>query len=159
MAEISTITARAVFTQFALSTTGIDPVWDKALHAYLRADALQHAVSQFGPLAQVEEKRQHAQIELEAKYGRNWTSHPDTEQRRGELDKECSAAETDWSERHCRPFWRAGRELAATPAPSMPAALFKAVLIEQDEVWNDGDFPLDAMQVLHEDFARLAGEV
>ena len=31
-------------------------------------------------------------------------------------------------------------------------------MIEANEVWNDKDFPADALQILHDDFARLAGE-
>ncbi|MGD9664944.1 MAG: hypothetical protein AB7U34_07040, partial [Novosphingobium sp.] len=64
----------------------------------------------------------------------------------------------EWTRRYCEPFWKAANELALVPSPSIAAAAFKAALIERDEVWNDKNFPADAMQVLHDDFARLARE-
>lgn len=75
-----------------------------------------------------------------------------------QIDAASDKADNVWSDRYCEPVWQAERDLAMTPAPSIAAAIFKATMIEIEEVTYDTRFDADAMDVLHADFARLAGE-
>lgn len=158
MASIDTITRRLATHQAALATAGIDPAWDCALQAYLRADALQHADLQFGARSEASETLMRRRWSLEGKYGKAWHQHPDAQADRNEIFALDQAADKQWTRAFCAPFWRASRELALTPAPTMAAALFKAAIMEADELSNDTDFPADCMEVLQADFRRLARE-
>ena len=52
-------------------------------------------------------------------------------------------------------------DLARTPAPTIAAAAFKALLIEAEEIWNGikADLADECMQIVADDFACLLGEV
>lgn len=158
MADYNIVTHRSTIHQEALATLGTDPAWDKALHSYLRADALQHADLEYGEVAKIRLRHEYEEIELADKFGRDWKKHPGAKDEWNRIRAESDAADDRWTERYCRPLWRAANELALTPAPTLAAAMFKATLIETEEVWNDRDFPADAMDVLQSDFARLARE-
>ncbi|WP_066561006.1 hypothetical protein [Croceicoccus bisphenolivorans] len=155
MADIDTIAKRVALHGAALATLGTDPAWDKALRAYLRADALQQADLEFGETAKGQERRKLECIMLADRYGPEWRKHPGAEAERRRIFEEGEESDKRWTERFCKPYWRASRELALTPAPTIAAAMFKATMIESDEVWNDCDFPADCMEILQSDFARL----
>lgn len=158
MAHIDIITRRLASHQAALATTGIDPDWDKALHAYLRADIMQHADLEFGQVAQANERRFRDKVEIEAKYGKDWKANTEAQAAEKASYERTKAADDHWANGLCSAFWRAGRELALTPAPSMAAVAFKASMIEADDLNNDIDFPANCMRILQADFIRLAEE-
>lgn len=159
MSDYQIIANRLAQHQAGLATLGVDPAWDKAMHAYLRADALQHAAGEFGDLAKVRYRHQVEGIDLQGKYGRDWKLHPDGKKELSRINREIHEEDERWGERYCKPMWRAANELALTPAPTIGAAMFKASIMESEEVWNDRDFPADCMEILQADFARLAREL
>ncbi|RVQ65726.1 hypothetical protein EKN06_12385 [Croceicoccus ponticola] len=158
MATIDIISRRLTTHQAALATTGVDPTWDKALHAYLRADVLQQADLEIGAYAGANEVLLRRRWALETKYGKGWRQHPAAGNECHELDAMSKVMDDAWVRDFCAPFWRVSRELALTPSPTMAAAIFKASMIEADDLANDSEFPANAMEVLQADFARLAGE-
>lgn len=158
MATIDIIQGRLADHQAALATTGLDPAWDKALHAYLKADIMQHADIEFGEVQKAKRQREADQITIHTKYGKEWRANPDPEALNKASYDRMQQADDKWGKTYCRAYWRAGRELALTPAPSMAAIAYKAAVMEQNELDNDIDFPADAMEVLRADFARLARE-
>lgn len=134
MSDLAQTTARAAEISLALSTMGTCPKWDAALATYLAAEALVHAEGEYGSLAKA----------TEALY-------------RKEIDRSgMDAAERLWTDTYCRPAWKAARILSTTPAPSLSAALFKSLMVEKAEVWNDADMTEDCMAILRADFARHA---
>lgn len=155
MANIDVITKRAAIHSAALATLGADSTWDKALKAYLRADALQHADGEFGALDAASEKFRRFGWSLESKYGSDWSNIPKAKAEHQPAFADMQAAENRWAEAYCKPFWRATRELALTPAPTIAAAMFKASMMEQEDLSNDSEFPADCMQILQADFDRL----
>lgn len=155
MANIDAITKRAVMHSAALATLGSDPAWDKALNAYLRADTLQQADAECGALYAATDKFRRFGWSLESKYGPNWSNVPQAKAEHKPAYDEMQAAENKWAEVYCKPHWRASRELALTPAPTVAAAVFKANMIEHEDLPNDHEFPADCMEILHADFARL----
>lgn len=158
MQDFDNMAHRLAMHHAAMATTGIDPAWDKALHAYIKADILQNAELEFGSVARAAMQRQTEQVEIEVKYGKEWKSIPEAQALDRVSFEKMQSADDHWANTVCRAYWRAGRELALTPAPSMAAIAFKATVIELNEMDNDRDFPADPMEVLHADFARLAGE-
>jgi hypothetical protein len=148
---------RAAFTAQALATIGADSEWDARLADYLRCDALQFADSEFGAYAAANEKLTLAAIQLEARYGDAYRSSPQAKVLADIAHAENAEANQRWSDTYLKPFWRAARDLASTPAPTLAAALFKVALIHSEEVWNDAKFAGNAMQIVSEDFARLQG--
>lgn len=158
MANIDSITQCATLHSAALATLGSDPTWDKALKAYLRADALQRADSEFGALDKASAAFRRSRWALEDMYGPNWSGVPKATAEHQPAFAAMQAAEDRWAQTFCQVLWRTSRELALTPAPTIAAAMFKATLIEIEDLSNDCDFPADPMEVLQADFARLAGE-
>lgn len=156
MATIDQIAGRCAYTAAALATLGADPAWDERLTTYLRADALQQAHSSFGPLARANEEHNLECIKMEADYGLRWKSHP-AANGTARSAAAAQAAEAEWTEQYCEPYWQAARDLAMAPAPTLAAALFKVRLIEWDELDNDGPMPRDCFVIVAEDMARLAG--
>lgn len=134
MSDLAQTNARAVEINLALSTMGACPKWDAAVTAYLAADALVHAEGEYGALAKASEALFRKEIGRPA----------------------MDAAERHWTDTYCRPAWQAARTLSTTPAPSLSAALFKSLIIEKAEVWNDADMTEDCMSILRADFARVA---
>lgn len=155
MADREHMTHRLAMHAAALASLGACPVWDAAVHAYLAADALQHADLEYGDSGRTQERHFRERLALESKYGPAWRKHPEAEAERKRIFREGEESTDRWTERYCQPLWAAARSVASTPAPSMAAASFKAALIEAEEVWNDRDFNKDPMQILQADFDRL----
>ncbi|NYH95955.1 hypothetical protein [Novosphingobium marinum] len=97
-------------------------------------------------------------LKLETTFGQHWRAHPDARPIFEKLSSDLHAAEERWQKRYCEPFWDACRRLVQTPAPTITAATFKAMLIEAEEVWNDTELKADCMEIVEADFARLRGE-
>ena len=145
MANIATITLRSAVTTQALATMGVDPEWDRLLTKYLATEALLFADEQFGELNNAGDK-----------YALEEIRNPEPSPRLSKAFDELDDAQAAWSKRYCEPFWKAGRQLAKYPAPTLAAALFKVAAIGQHEIWNDSDLIGDCMQIVTEDMARLA---
>ena len=139
----------------ALATMGVDPAWDAKVAEYLACSTMARANIEWGPHARREDDRKRRQFELKAKFGKGYAKHPDAQREVVALYKAGVADEDVMSERYYVPWWRAGRELAATPAPTIAAAALKALLIEMDELWNDSEMRGDCFDILEADFARL----
>lgn len=158
MATIDIIARRLSEHQAALATTGIDPTWDKALHAYLKADIIQHADIQFGEVGRAATQRQRERAEIHGKFGKDWQANDEARALERASYLRMQDADDHWGKTVCQTYWRAGRELALTPAPTMAAIAYKAAVMEANELDNDTDFPGDCMAILRSDFARLARE-
>jgi len=65
-------------------------------------------------------------------------------------------ADREYDERYLSKIAPAAIALALTPAPNLAAALFKAKLIEREDLHLYAEMPRDCMEVVHEDMARLA---
>lgn len=158
MVDPNSMTARLIFKQAALATVGIDAAWDKALQRYLRCETLYNASEAFGPMAKDQERHTLETIDIQAEYGRDWKGNVEAMRRHEASFASLRAAEDRQIRDFAQPFWRAAEELALTPAPTLAAAMFKAAVMEQDDVGNNRDFPADCMEVLQGDFARLSRE-
>jgi len=157
MAQTSDLTLRSTLTTQALATMGVDPAWDAKVANYLACSSLSRADVEWGPNARAEEVRALRRYELKAKYGKDYAKNSDAK-REAEAMQRASEADADvLSERRYRPMWRAACELAATPAPTIAAAVFKSLLIEIDECWNDSEMRGDCFDIVESDFARLVG--
>jgi len=133
MGDQALTTNRAAFTTQALATMGVDPEWDRKVADYLRLEALQFAHSTFGPLDIANDELLGVTLSLENKFGKNFRRIP---QAAAAYDAACEAfqvPEKEWTERYLHPYWDATDELAAAPAPTLAAALFKVQMI----YWED----------------------
>lgn len=135
MSNIAQQAHRAANLQLALSTMGHGAAWDAAVINYLATEALVHSDAEFGALAAATEARVSEQIDSAA-LRRAETAHTEL----------------------CEPFWAAARALAATPAPTFAAAMFKAHAIDVAEVWNDNDGATDYMALVQAELARFTGD-
>ena len=158
----STPTAHAFSEAMSAAITSPHPFattdeWGLRMAEYLRAAALQRADEAFGALAKVAEECTLRDIRLEARFGPGFRSIPEA---RAIMDRTPTSGMRDSDDAHCedfcKPLWQAQRELAATPAPNLAAALFKVHLIEEAELDNDSVFQRDCMEIVQADFARLA---
>lgn len=157
MADIATITQRAVIATQALATMGVDPEWDRKLAAYLRADALQFADSEFGAFYKASEEYSWRKISLKNGFEPAAKGSEESKVVAAEIVAAHKIAEELWYENYTKSFWEAGRELVKTPAPTLAAALFKVHVAYAEEVWNDIDMDGDVMAIVSADMARLAG--
>ena len=151
-------TNRATTTTRAISTLGECPKWDAAVQDFLRSQALAQSAEKFGLLQRASEASDVAQGEVEAKFGRNWKANDEAKAILAPFRAALLKAEEDMAERYYRPLWAAQRRLALTTPPSLNAALFKAELIESEEIWNDTQLGRDAFEIVADDMARFAGE-
>ena len=157
MSFFSASTYKLAVTQQALATMGADTDWDARITAYLRTYHLMEADEEFGVGGRANEAALAKRIELEGRYGKGYRQHPAAQ---AEYEALKAMEQTAEDERHrdfVAPHWAALRELAVTPAPTLAAACFKQFLIQSDEIWNDGALGADCMQIVIDDFARLAG--
>lgn len=156
MTNYPNLAGHCAYTAAALATLGAAPEWDARLTEYLRLQALQEAHSLFGPLSRAEEANAIEHGQAEARHGPNWRNVPAALASVSVTAAAALAVEDQWTQEYCRPFWRAARELACTPAPSLQAALFKVRLIEWEEIDNDAEMTRDCFEIVAEDMARLA---
>ncbi|WP_298165119.1 hypothetical protein [Novosphingobium sp.] len=158
MGHAQIITQRSALTAQALATMGADSEWDRCLRAYLAWDTKVRAQTQYGAYDKAMEAGTLGRLDLESRFGKGWMRHPDAQ---GEFES-IRAMEKDADDAFTLnftvPFWKAARDLVLTPAPSLAAALFKAAVIEWEEVWNDSDMTADCVEILDADLARFVGE-
>lgn len=158
MATRDIITARVSYNAAALATMGTCPTWDAAMTRFLSAVALADADTEYGESAAQTEIRAREDIRLAAKYGPGWRNIPAA---RAEADRNLPPildAETAWTETFCEPVWQSARALALVPAPTLAATLFKAQMLDDQELWNDAQFTHNCMAIVQADFARLADQ-
>ena len=156
MAVAEQMAFKLALTSQAASTMGFDPKWDAAVANFLRTFSLWQADEEYGAKAKVDEAWQASHILLESRFGKGWKHHPDAAAEIEQADAAYQAGEDAHHEAFVAPYWKALRDLAGTPAPSIAAATFKQLLIQSEEVWNDSAMEVDCMQIVVEDFTRLA---
>ncbi len=150
-------THRAAYHAAALATLGSSPEWDSALREYMKRRVLANADMEFGASYRSEEKRLRIRWSLEAKFGKSWRTDPRAEAESLSLDTFTEADDAATFDDFTRPLFRAAHSLALTPAPTFEAACFKQLMMETEAVYCDGDMPRDCMEIVEEDFTRLAG--
>ena len=151
-------THRAATTTRALSTLGDCATWDAAVQTFLRRRALATSSEQFGPLAKAVEAFDLAKVSVEDKFGRNWRESAEAKAIMAVASAAFDRAQTEQDETYYSPMWEAERELVRTAPPTLNAALFKAELIDAEEVWNDTELGADAFEIVTQDLARFEGE-
>ena len=156
MATLTDIAPRVAFTAQALATLGASPEWDRALTAYLIADARTHARSKFGPLPDLDNERYVEELKAREKFGPQYRRHPKAAPLFDHLDKRIEEEEEITSRDYFQPLWQSQYDLALIPAPSLTAALFKVALIELAELDNGLGFAGDPHEIAMSDLARFA---
>lgn len=148
---------RAQFLAIGGSTMGVDPAWDEAMREFLACDIRARAQEHFGPIIQRQEAHERHQMELEERLGRQWREHPEGRPIWELMQDDGVRGDAEIAERFYKPLWAAQVKLAMTPAPSLAAVVFKAALIEAQEVYNDVGMESDCIALLDADLARLGG--
>lgn len=156
MSIYSQLAFKFSLTSQAAATMCGDPAWDKAVTAFLRTYSLWQADDKFGSQAKAEAAFDLVRSEAEERYGKGWQQNPVARQVMDAASDILRAAEDESHDRFVAPYWQALRDLANTPAPTIAAAAFKALLIQSEDVWNDANMTADCMQIVQDDFARLA---
>ena len=151
-------THRAATTTRALSTLGDCATWDAAVQIFLRCQALATASGEFGPYARAVDAFDHAKFSVEGKFGRNLRDNAEAQAIMAVAKAAMTKAEIEQSETYYSPMWEAERNLVRTKPPTLNAALFKAELIEAEDVWNDTKLGADAFEIVTQDLARFEGE-
>lgn len=157
VSDIDWRTHRATYHAAALAALGGSPEWDVALRAYIHRRVLANADMEFGASYRSEDSRMRIRWDLEARFGKGYRQHPDAADEVAELDAFVDQDDAATYENFSRPLFHAAHQLALTPAPSLEAACFKQLMMETEEIYCDGDMPRDCMEIVEEDFARLAG--
>jgi hypothetical protein len=155
MADTLIAAHNCAFQTLALSTLGSDSVWDARLTAYLSAQALQRAETDFGKLSEATDINEREIDRAREIHGADWRSSPEACARVEVARIAANAAFEKWSSDLCEPYWQATRELVLTPAPTLAAALLKAQVIRLDEAWNDREIERDCVGIIAEDMARF----
>jgi hypothetical protein len=153
MADIHYIHRRQFLTTLAVQSLGSCPRWDAALTAYLRAQELQWGFAEWGPMGQTNNDAEMAKIG----YGPGWQQDPVATAKIDPLVRSHQAEHDRWEADYLSAVYEASSIIATTPAPNVAAAVFKAQLIEIEEIWNAKDFHHDCMKIIADDFARLEG--
>lgn len=149
-------TYKLALTNQALSTMGVDAEWDARITAFLSTMHLMHADEEFGAKGKADEAASKVAIKLESRFGKGWEDNPGASEEVRLLSISVKAAEDAHHQTFVAPYWAAMRRIALTPAPTLTAACFKQFIIQSDEIWNDSDMEADCMQIVVDDFARLA---
>lgn len=158
MTMISNMNYRLALTSQAMTTLGVDPGWDGAVSDFLRTFSLWQADENFGTYSKASEAWGLATLDLTRRFGDDW-EHSLAGARDHRAAREAlRIAEDAHHEDFVVPYWKALRDLTATPAPTIQAACFKTMLIQCEEIWNDSAMEANCMQLVQDDFARLAGE-
>ena len=150
MATIAYTHQRYHLTTLALSTLGTCPRWDASLTAYLSAQELQHAFSEWGPKGQADDDCDAHRYEHGTK-----SLAPAAKTKSDRLKAEYKRQEEHWETHLLPPMYETTRALLDVPAPNVAAAVFKATMIDVDEAWNDALYEADCYQIIRNDFARL----
>ena len=156
MADRLNIIQRAAFLAQATATMGIDPKWDAAVVNYVSWNVRANAQEEFGRSALQGADDERMKLDMEKRLGKEWRKHPEGQPIWDRMVAEGGAHDRMMIEKFYEPLWIATRELAAVPAPSFGAAIFKALLIEQEDLYNDGAFKLDCIELIDADLARFA---
>lgn len=148
---------RALFNAQGTATMGLDPEWDRAVTNYIAADVRAKVQEEYGPLARKENDDGLEAIRLAHRLGKGWRETAEGKAAWTRHAANRKAQERDLTDTYYQPLWAAMRELACTPAPSLAAALWKAAVIDLQEVWNDGEFEGDCVALIDADLARFTG--
>lgn len=158
MADLEILTHRTTTYAAALATMGVCPIWDAALSRFLAAHALAMADSGFGVVAEATREFDRERMRLEYQFGTDLAKDVRAKQARDANFDKMQEAENVYSETYCKPLWAAETALARTPAPSLAAALYKATMIEAQDVWFDVEDPAELVGIVAADLARFTGE-
>jgi len=148
---------RAQFHAQGIATMGLDPAWDRAVTAYIAADVRSRAHEEFGPLALRKDGADLETIMAAVRLGKDWRDAKEGIAIARNFDVASAAYEAGMEKDFYGPSWRAQRDLALTPAPSLSAASWKAAAISLHEIWNDRTLEDDLASVIDADLARFTG--
>lgn len=147
---------KLLLTAQASATMGTDPRWDSAVSEFLRTFALWQADEHYGAYAKADEAWSIAKFDLEHRFGAHWERAPAAQAGVESHKAALRAAEDTHHTRFVAPYWKALRDLAMTPAPTVTAACLKQSLMQIEEIWNDSLMTASCFDLLEADFARLA---
>jgi hypothetical protein len=152
---LETVSQRSAYMTQALATMGVDPEWDKRLTAYLTTECLMFSDVEFGVMADANELWSRTKVQLQLRFGENFSQNAGAKARLDEVRRETDAVNEVWAEKYCKPHWTAANDLLHTPAPTLAAALFKSNMIFMEDLYCEPDTRSQAMVVLAGDFHRL----
>lgn len=133
------------------ASADFDPAeWRSRLEQYRIAKALNDADCAFGPLRDATAAFELDQMRRGARPGE--PASPAAQAGWQALE----TAEALHQKQYTEPFWRAARALVMTPAPTAEALTLKVAIIKDEEVWNDGQLPGEAMDYVLADARRLS---
>lgn len=156
MADRLNTIERATFIAQGIATMGVDPKWDAAVTNYITWETRSRVQEEFGPIARRREDDNSLSRDLERKLGKGWRDHPEGRAHVERIYKAGLKDERELLKRFYEPFWEAQRHLVTTPAPSLAAAAFKMLVIQTEDVWLDGTFEGDCVEIIDADLARFA---
>lgn len=147
----------ALFHAQGIATMGLDPAWDRAVSAYIAADVRSRAHEEFGPLAHRKSDADLDTIYAEMRLGKDWRNTDEGLAIARSFDDASAAYEAGMEKDFYSPLWKAQRDLALTPAPSLLAAVWKAAAISLHEIWNDRTLDTCLASAIDAELARFAG--
>ena len=134
------------------------PEWNDALRRYQIATALADADFSFGAFRQANRDFDMAKLHLRDRFGSvaKAKADPQAAKEWACIWSALTAAEEARIMTFSRPRWKAARELAMAPAPTLEAVRLKIEMIKSEELDNNSQMPGDPMAIIVEDLARLA---
>lgn len=141
-----------------LATMGASPAWDRVTATLLVWMARTRTDEKFGANHRSEQTFKTARAALKAEYGSEWRTNAAARRKFDVANIIKNGAFDAHTARFYQPLWAAQRALVETPAPSLAAALFKARIAEDGEVWNDVNFHGDCAAVVDTELAKFLGE-
>lgn len=156
MSMVADMSYKLALISQAVATLGADSVWDEAVSGFLRTFSLWQADQEFGAKAKADNDWAWHRIAFEGRCGKEWRHCEEIAAEVNDAEAASQAAEDIHHEAFVAPYWKALRDVATTPAPTIAAATFKQLLIQAEEVWNDSAMKSDCMKIVQDDFSRLA---
>lgn len=156
MSKSNDIEKRGAFLAQALATMGDARDWDIAVTNWVACYVRSVAQEEFGRYAKAHEMLEQFERNMGSQHAGQWAIVRKSNAEWQALKASHDAEQSRLVERYYGPLWQAGRELALVPAPTLSAAVFKALLIEREEIWNDSGFGADSIEIIEADFARVA---
>ncbi len=136
-----------------------NPAWDLAHARWLAADALVKASDRFGPATRAAREYDFARRDAEARHGGGPITDEQTKTDLAQLRIHCDALGSAEYDRFVLPADIAAVGLITTPAPTIEAVHIKLSVIEQLELQNREDLPIDLFTIIEADVRRLGFNV
>ena len=156
MASTATMPSHALFLAAHVAGNTGDATWDQLVSEYLALRALMDADCEFGRLFEVTDENARQHVLAESQFGKHYLSNAEARAFLSPSTELLRSEEKRWTAQYCFPLWAAAVRLAETPAPTLPAALFKVDIIRLEELWNYTAMTRDVMEIITEDMARFA---